>query len=407
MPTNGTNSNKGNRILIVDDNPDIHKDFKKILNYSNSAESNYIEQLEESIFDEKMDNTNEMDVQDISYEIEDAYQGEEALKMVEKSLEEDNAYSLIFMDVRMPPGWNGIETITKIWEKDPFVEVVICTAYSDYSWNEIVYKFGPTDKLLFLKKPFHYIEVKQLALSLVRKWNLNKDLRHLINNLENEVKDRTKQLNKLLTELEKANKELESNNKKLAEISQRDGLTGLLNHAAFHEQLEAVFAESRRHHFPISIIMIDIDNFKDINDSHGHLAGDEVLKKLSRVLKNRFRSYDEKPKIDKEQEILRKYDIAGRYGGDEFSVIIPYCGEKEASIVANRIYKKIRTISFANIPNLTVTCSLGVAILEKDTFCDNSKCLINAADKALYKSKSKGRDQIQFFVYNQDQSFST
>ena len=148
------------------------------------------------------------------YQLDHAYQGEEALKMVAAAEKDNMPYALLFMDVRMPPGWDGIETIKRIWDTYPNVEVVICTAYSDYSWEEILKKVGTTDQLMFLRKPFDVISVKQMALALTKKWNLGEQNRSYVNQLESRVAERTKDLTQKIDELEKA----------MAEIRQLQGI---------------------------------------------------------------------------------------------------------------------------------------------------------------------------------------
>ena len=156
---------KSNRILIVDDTPSIHEDFRKILMTSDDS-GKHLEDMADSLFGKS-----EQDpvYKHINYELESAYQGEEALKMIEKAESEGESYSLVFMDVRMPPGLDGIKTIAKIWEKYPTMEIVICTAYSDYSWVDIIEILGPSAHLLVLKKPFDADEAQQMALSLTQR----------------------------------------------------------------------------------------------------------------------------------------------------------------------------------------------------------------------------------------------
>ncbi|MBN2443083.1 MAG: response regulator [Spirochaetales bacterium] len=196
-----------NRILIVDDNPEIHLDFKKIL-MSKERSDREMEDLEEILFDVKPENRNEKGETGLfSYEIESAYSGEESIAKVREALEHHQPYALIFMDVRMPPGLNGVKATKKIWELNDDVEVVICTAYSDYSWDDIIEELGSSDHLLFLKKPFNSIEIKQMALSLVKKWNLNFQLNRVINNLETQVQKRTEELEIANESLKKANEQ--------------------------------------------------------------------------------------------------------------------------------------------------------------------------------------------------------
>ncbi len=382
-----------NRILIVDDENVVHDYFREILPNSHASENVSLRNKSARILEETC-----------SYRLDSAFTGEEAIQMVKKTKKEKTPYALAFIDERMHPGIDGIETISKIWKIDPFIEVVICTAYSDFSWDEIISKFGATDHLLILKKPFSVIEVKQIALSLIKKWNLNKQIGHFINNLEKEVEERTKQLNAILEELDTKNKELQKKNKLLVELSKRDSLTGLLNYAALHEELDITFAEAQRYTFPMSVVMMDIDYFKDINDNYGHQTGDEILKRIARILKNRLRPYDVKIKLCEEEseplkEELRKFDISGRYGGDEFLVILPYCGQKEAHAVTERLYSKIKEIRLKGKPDINICMSIGIAVLDKSSHCDESKKLINLADKALYNAKSEGRDRISFMNY--------
>jgi PAS domain S-box-containing protein len=155
------------RVLLVDDNPSIHVDFRDILCPSNSG-SAAGKKLEAALFDEDPPATDQ-----ISFELDSAYQGQEALAMVQQALADKRPYAMAFVDVRMPPGWDGIETISRIWEVDPELQVVVCTAFSDYSWAEMRAKVGQPDGLLVLKKPFDNIEVQQITHALTKKWLLN------------------------------------------------------------------------------------------------------------------------------------------------------------------------------------------------------------------------------------------
>lgn len=162
-----TDLKPNHRILIVDDNPSIHSDFRDILCPPKSDHSASA-RLEAALFDD--DSTVPTQVE---FELDSAFQGQEGLEMVEQSLKEGRPYALAFVDVRMPPGWDGIETIARIWAVCPEIQIVVCTAYSDYSWEEMRAKVGQPDGLLILKKPFDNVEVQQLAHALTSKWQLN------------------------------------------------------------------------------------------------------------------------------------------------------------------------------------------------------------------------------------------
>lgn len=164
-------SKNNNRILLVDDNPTIHEDFRKLLT-TNKHNEEYIDLLKSQVFGSHT----QPKTAAFQYEIDSAYQGEEALELVKKSLKEKKPYAMAFVDVVMPPGWDGVETIKKIWQVDPQIQIAICTAYSEYEWKEIINVLGASDSLLILKKPFDNIEIKQIACCLIKKWNLNKEV---------------------------------------------------------------------------------------------------------------------------------------------------------------------------------------------------------------------------------------
>jgi DNA-binding LytR/AlgR family response regulator len=97
------------------------------------------------------------------YEVDSAFQGRDAVTLVEKALSEGRPYAMAFVDIRMPPGWDGIRTVRQIWAIDPEILIVLCSAYSDYAWEDIVRELGRTDRFLILRKPFDNIEVRQCA----------------------------------------------------------------------------------------------------------------------------------------------------------------------------------------------------------------------------------------------------
>ncbi|HEV2454613.1 MAG TPA: ATP-binding protein, partial [Verrucomicrobiae bacterium] len=195
------NPNLNHRILVIDDNQAIHEDFKKIFNYKAASTS-----LDED--DAAMFGNESAKFKLPEFEIDSAYQGREGLALIEKSLQEGRPYAMAFVDVRMPPGWDGVETTAQIWQKYPDLQVVICTAYSDYSWEDMLKKLAYSDRLVILKKPFDNIEVQQLAISMTEKWRLYHNAKLRLDDLERMVQSRT-------SELEKANKDLATANELL------------------------------------------------------------------------------------------------------------------------------------------------------------------------------------------------
>lgn len=192
---------KSYRILVVDDNESIHEDIEEILTSRQRKRDSEISDLEGMLFGNENDSAiNPAGAEHVFYRIDHAYQGEESVKMVQLAEEEKDPYSLIFMDVRMPPGMDGVEAIKVIWDEFPYIEMVICTAYSDYTWNQIVKNLGVKDKLLFMKKPFDATALKQMALSLTTKWDLRQQSIDYTDKLEREVEERTKELSQLVRE---------------------------------------------------------------------------------------------------------------------------------------------------------------------------------------------------------------
>jgi CheY-like chemotaxis protein len=182
------------RILVVDDNQAIHDDFLKVL-----ATEDGVDALDE-------DEANLFGGAGVAqhaeqFEIDSAHQGGEAIDMVHEALASERPYSVAFVDVRMPPGMDGVETIGKLWDLDPFLQIVICTAYSDYSWHEMIEKLGSSDRLLILKKPFDIIEVRQLAEALTEKWRLSVKQWIDVQTIQNLCRDKTHELHKTQTAL--------------------------------------------------------------------------------------------------------------------------------------------------------------------------------------------------------------
>jgi CheY-like chemotaxis protein len=155
------------RVLIVDDNRAIHDDFRKILQARPSSE---VLDLEAELFGTQAPPA-------VAFELSSAYQGADGVEMVRTARAAGEPYALALVDMRMPPGIDGLHTVASMWDIDPELQVVICTAYSDTSWQKIVDRFGTTDRLMILKKPFDLVEVCQLTLALTEKWKLARQVR--------------------------------------------------------------------------------------------------------------------------------------------------------------------------------------------------------------------------------------
>ncbi len=235
---------KNRRILVIDDNPSIHADFRKILSPSAGTQAAGLDEDEAALFGESR-----QAAPSLSFQIDSAFQGEEGLSKVRAADASGQPYAVAFVDVRMPPGWDGIETIARIWEEFPDLQMVVCTAYSDYSWDEISKTIGNTDQMLVLKKPFDNVEVLQMAHALCRKWELTQIAHRQMEDLETLVNERT-------AELRAANDELTS------EVVERSMAEAALRHS--EERFSKAFHGSP---LPMAIRRCDISGYLDVNAS--------------------------------------------------------------------------------------------------------------------------------------------
>ncbi|WP_223570235.1 ATP-binding protein [Pseudomonas sp. BF-R-26] len=207
------------RILLIDDTPSIHEDFRKILTPT-SAQHAELDEMEAALFG------NEVKSASALFELDSAYGGQEGLGKLIQALQENRPYALAFVDMRMPEGWDGAQTIEHLWQQDPQLQVVVCTAYSDYSWDELLERLHAHDRLLILKKPFDNIEVQQMANTLLTKWEMTERASIQMSHLEHLVDQRTAQFKQASEALQREideRKQLESQlvqSEKLASLGQ-------------------------------------------------------------------------------------------------------------------------------------------------------------------------------------------
>jgi diguanylate cyclase (GGDEF)-like protein/PAS domain S-box-containing protein len=176
------------RVLLVDDLSSIHDDFRKVLGASGPAST--LAELESVLFGTVAPEPAASTV----FEMDSAFQGAEALEKLKGARQEGRPYAMAFIDVRMPPGWDGIETVEHLWSEDPSLQIVLCTAYSDHEWPTVLARLDTRDRLLVLKKPFDPVEVYQFANALTTKWNLARQAGFKMNQLEEAVEERTREL---------------------------------------------------------------------------------------------------------------------------------------------------------------------------------------------------------------------
>jgi diguanylate cyclase len=362
------------RILVVDDNSAIHDDFKKILCPEAAVEG--LSQLESELFGDAPASERQQ-----SFEIVCVDQGQSAIDEVQRSCDAGRPYALAFVDVRMPPGLNGIETIAGLWKIDPSLQAVICTAYSDHTWNDIVRSLGQSDGLLILRKPFDPIEVQQLSHALTNKWRLSRIVRRQLQDLELLVDERTANLRESNDNLRREIEFRVRVERELKHLATHDPLTGLPNRLLLSEQLTQAMARARRNDCKVGLLLLDLDHFKDINDCYGHAAGDELLRVVSERLKG----------------CLRANDTVARMGGDEFVVLLDELESSEgAALVAQRFIDACNEPVMAGGKELITSPSVGIALYPDDG--SEVEHLLKAADLAMYQAKSAGRASFRYYA---------
>ncbi|STX52449.1 regulatory protein (GGDEF and EAL domains) [Legionella busanensis] len=485
---------QNNKILLVDDNQSIHEDFYKILKVKNEKADAFQETFNNLFNPTDIPETQETQTQAIT--LHSAFQGQEALQLVKKAMEIDEPYALAFVDIRMPPGWDGVLTIKKIWEVDPNIQMVICSAHSDYSLEEISKILDGQDNLLILKKPFDVIEVRQLTSALLKKWALKSEVALQIKNLEQAVAERTTELQnvnsnldknltltratiestqegilaldqneniliynqnfldlwnipvevmneasslevlkKLASQVENSSdcltmilnlckqpktesvKELKlytgqvfelyshyfshglegdtpgvvlsfrdiTENKQLQDellhLATHDALTGLPNRIILMDRLEQAISYAKRSNLLVGIFILDLDNFKQVNDTLGHKAGDELLNLVAIRMKNCF----------------RESDTITRFGGDEFVIILTgQINFDNFTVIAESLQGIFNTPFSVQGNQVKVTGSIGISVYPLDGEIPDD--LLKNADTALYHAKDTGRDNFKFYT---------
>ncbi len=351
------------RVLVIDDNSAIHADFRKVLTVNaEHAAQDALSILEAGVFGD----TPSTSIRP-QFEVDSAYQGREGVEKATAALAAGRPYAMAIVDMRMPPGWDGLETIERLWAVDPNVQVVICSAHADYDWMEVVERLGHSDRLLVLRKPSEPIEVLQCATALCHKWHNEQLVRNQVERLEQVIVARTHGL--------------EAANRQLRHLATHDALTGLPNRVLLEDRLAQAMAHSDRDGRPFALLVCDLDRFKLINDSLGHHAGDELLQEVAQRL----------------GALVRSVDTVARFGGDEFVLLLTSISQPEdAKRIATAAVEALQApVTIAGL-DVHTSPSIGVAFYPSDG--SSIEALVARADAAMYCAKQRGRGNVQYYA---------
>jgi len=283
----------------------------------------------------------------VGYDTMAANNGEEALARIRERLPD-----LILLDVMMPR-MDGFETCRHL-KNNPatqYLPVIMVTALNELDDKIRGIEAGADD---FISKPFNRLELLARVKSLLRVKTLHDQLQLKI-------------------------RQLEQMKEQLRALAVTDGLTGVYNYRYFRQYLTQELRRAERHRLHVSLAMLDIDFFKRFNDAHGHLAGDEVLRIVARLMKGHTRAID----------------VVARYGGEEFAIILPETNKAQARIVAEKVLRLVENFPFPQNhgkEQTHLTVSVGVATYTEDA--KTADTLIHCADQRLYHAKAEGRNRV-------------
>jgi diguanylate cyclase (GGDEF)-like protein len=285
---------------------------------------------------------------------------ESAVEAVRAGVAAGQPFAVIFLDMRMPPGKDGVWAAKCIRDLDPAAEIVICTAYSDTDPGTIGGLVPPEDKLSYLQKPFHPHEIRQMTISLGSKWRAEH---------------------------------------RIVRLAYFDPLTGLANRQQAHECLESAIEAARAQDRPMAVLYLDLDNFKRINDTLGHGVGDQLLCAVADRLRRVLRHGDAVSPAHGPGPLS---GLIARMGGDEFVAILPDLhGAEDAGIVAARLIEQLQAPIQLQENTVVITPSVGIAYFPADGA--DGQALMRNADLAMYFAKRRGAGNFAFF----EQSMTT
>jgi diguanylate cyclase (GGDEF)-like protein len=321
------------------------------------------------------------------FEVFEARDGSEALEVARKFRPD-----VVITDQRMP-NMTGVELLARVRDEFPLAARVLVTGHHNY--ESLVDAVNAAHVHHYIERPFHTVDIRTVVQALAQTQELQAERERLVGLLESAnrelskrkdelealVQERTRELSDANDRLGRANLELEETNARLRHLSVRDELTGLFNRRALIEQLTLEVQRSKRYGRVFSLLFLDVDNFKKINDTFGHAAGDKVLERVAELL----RSGD---------HAVRRSDFVARYGGEEFCLLLPETAGSGATVKAERIRASIERLPHVREGNTVLPVTVSVGVASYPTHGSEVESLLQAADAAQYTAKRNGKNCV-------------
>lgn len=350
-----------NRVLVVDDEPLLIDEYVRCLgeDYEPDEATTTLTDLEKVLFGEETDERGAA-----KFEVHSRNQGEAAVEAVEAAIEAGRPYSIVFVDIRMPPGIDGIEAAQRIRILDPNVNIVVVTGSANQGPENLGKQIPPADKVFFFQKPFHAMECRQLAAALCGKWHADMALRSANEDLERRVEERTEALQKL---------------------AYFDVVTRLPNQLLLIEELKALIDKAEESTGDTVAVLLDIDRFSFINETMGYDAGTELLRSIGNRLSRTFCD-----------DAGHRMAVVGRFGADEFAVLVPGIeNDSEIRELAELVKETVEAPFLINGRDLFLNASIGVSwhpIHGRD-----AKSVFRCAEAALHRSMRSLTNTITYY----------
>jgi diguanylate cyclase (GGDEF)-like protein len=350
-----------NRILVVDDEPMLIDEYLRCLgeDYEPESATATLTELEKVLFGDETDDRGAA-----KFNVETQSQGEAAVESVSKAIGAGTPFSIVFLDIRMPPGIDGIETARRIRALDPRINIVLVTGSTISEPESLGRIVPPADKIFFFAKPFHAAECRQLAAALCGKWHADMALRSANEDLERRVEERTSALQK---------------------IAYYDSATRLPNQLLLLDVLQKMIAKAEEAEGDTAVVLLDIERFSFINETMGYESGTELLRSIASRLK---RTFSDGPKSSR--------PVVGRFGADEFAVLVP-CIQSDIEIrdLAEHVRSIVEEPFLINGRDLYLKASIGVAW--HPVHGRDAKAVFRCAEAALHRSMRNLDSAITYY----------